>query len=240
MKNILKIIAITLIVASIQTSCTDDSYLVDGGKSNPVFDGTVWDFICSRPDYFAELKSAIEIAGMESVFRDDEITFFAPPDPSLTSSLNYISLYRYSYQGKDSLRSLAQIKPEIWREFIGMYIIKGKYLLKDIPQIDTTMVSAYGGQAYVSYNGRPMNMGVVYYDVISGSTRIKYAGYRQLIYSYIYDFTDRDMQNAYVATSDIQTSNGVVHVIRFSGHIFGFDQRLFAQKAIAAGIEEVN
>ena len=67
-----------------------------------------------------------------------------------------------------------------------------------------------------------MNMGVVYYD----ANNVKYAGARQIIYSYVYDFTIGDMKNAYVATSDIQPTNGVVHVLRLTdmhlvlNHIF--------------------
>lgn len=66
---------------------------------------------------------------------------------------------------------------------------------------------------------------------------MKYAGARQIIYSYVYDFTIGDMKNAYVATSDIQPTNGVVHVLRLTDHAFGFEPYLFATKAINATIE---
>lgn len=46
-----------------------------------------------------------------------------------------------------------------------------------------------------------------------------------------------DMKNAYVATSDIQPTNGVVHVLRLTDHAFGFEPYLFATKAINATIE---
>ena len=45
------------------------------------------------------------------------------------------------------------------------------------------------------------------------------------------------MQNDYVATSDIQPTNGVVHVLRLTDHAFGFEPYLFATKAINATIE---
>ena len=105
--------------------------------------------------------------------------------------------------------------------------------MKDIPQIDTTAIAAYPGQAFLSYGQQPMNMGVVYYD----ANNVKYAGARQIIYSYVYDFTIGDMKNAYVATSDIQPTNGVVHVLRLTDHAFGFEPYLFATKAINATIE---
>jgi len=238
MKKLLKILICSALSVFLLTYCTDDSYLVDGGKSNPVFPGTVWDFINSRPDLFDTLRYSIQIAGMESVFTDENITFFAPPDISILNTLNLLNDYLYR-TGKDTIADLKQIKPDVWREFLGLYIIPDRYLLKDIVQIDTTMLSAYGGQAYLSYNGRPMNMGVIYHDVVSGDNRIKYAGYRQLLYSYIYDFTELDMQNAYVATSDIQTDNGVVHVLRYSDHFFGFSQNQFLINVITAGIEDL-
>ena len=103
-----------------------------------------------------------------------------------------------------------------------------KYCLKDIPQLDTAAVSAYPGGAYYSLAGKPMNMGVVYYD----ASGVKYAGPRQILYSYVNDFTSMDMINAYVASCDIQPFNGVVHVIRFTNHNFGFDREIFVQKAI--------
>ena len=134
--------------------------------------------------------------------------------------------------GEDSVKDLRQIKPEVWKEFLSMYVIPGKYCLKDIPQLDTAAVSAYPGGAYYSLAGKPMNMGVVYYD----ASGVKYAGPRQILYSYVNDFASMDMINAYVASCDIQPFNGVVHVIRFTNHNFGFDREIFVQKAIGAGI----
>lgn len=235
MKNYIlafKIVVCTLLGVSMLGSCTDNSYLVDGGKSNPYFNGTVWDYLNSRPDYFKKLVNVIEYSGMRSTFQDSSITFFAPTDWSINRSMQELNEYWYNRRGKDSVNNIKQVKPEIWKEFLSLYIVKDKYLLKDIPQIDTTALAAYGGQAYITYNGRPMNIGVVYGD----AGGVKYAGYRQLLYSYIYDFTENDMNNAYVATSDIQPTNGVVHVIRFNDHTFGFNPKDFINKAVAAGI----
>lgn len=235
MKSTLKVIPALLVAAFtsiLTTNCQDDSYLHDGGTHNPYYEGTVMDYLESRPDYFKTLTEVIRIAGMEDVFQNEEITFFAPTDWSINGSVNYLSNYLYRYMGQDSIRDLRQIKPEIWREYLSMYIIPEKYLLKDIPQLDTTAVAAYPGQAYYSYGGRPMNMGVVYAD----ANGVKYAGYRQILYSYINDFATQDMKNAYVATSDIQPVNGAVHVIRFTDHSFGFYAREFALRAMNVGI----
>lgn len=235
MKTTLKslpVLICALFLSVFMANCQDDSYLHDGGTHNPYYDGTVWEYLNSRPDYFKTLVEVIQIAGMEDVFRDEEITFFAPTDWSVKRSVNYLSGYLYKYMGKDSIKDLRQIKPEVWKEYLSLYIVKDKYLLKDIPQLDTAAVAAYPGQAYYSYGGRPMNVGVVYAE----ANGVKYAGYRQILYSYINDFTTQDMQNAYIATCDIQPVNGVVHVIRFIDHDFGFIKSDFRTKAINVGI----
>lgn len=216
------------------TSCQDKSYLEDGGIADPYFNGTVMDFLESRPDLFEELVEVIHYADMEDVFERDEITFFAPTDWSIERSMERLNYNWYNLQGKDSVSRITQVKPEVWRELLSLYIIKDRYVLRDIAQLDTAAMGAYPGQAYVSYESRPMNMGVVYHD----ANGIKYAGYRQLLYSYVNDFVNNDLTNAYVATSDIQPINGVVHVLRFIDHSFGFNESMFISKAIAAGIDD--
>jgi len=232
--ELVKMIMVALLCLPLFLSCQDESYLHDGGKGHAEFDGTVLDFLRSRPDYFQELVEVIEYAGMEDVFQSDEITFFAPTDWSIDESMESLNYYWYNLQGRDSVTSISQIKPEVWRELLSLYIVKDRYLAKDIPQMDTIAMDAYPGQAYVSYNGLSMNIGLVYHD----ANGIKYAGYRQLLYSYVNNFVEKDMTHAYVATSDIQPVNGVVHVIRFIDHTFGFNEQLFISKAIAAGISE--
>jgi hypothetical protein len=231
--NSLKVIFLAFICQFAVSSCQDKSYLDDGGIASPRYNGTVMQFLESRPDLFADLVKVINYAGMKEVFEKDEITFFAPTDWSIQRSMRQLNNYWYNTEGKDSISQITQIKPEVWKELLSLYVVEESYLAKDIPQLDTVAMDAYAGQAYVTLNGRAMNMGIVYHD----ANGIKYAGYRQLLYSYVNDFGSNDLTNAYVATSDIQPTNGVVHVLRFIDHNFGFNETLFISKAIAAGIE---
>lgn len=224
------------------SNCTNDSYLIDGGKSNPYYDGTIMEFLQSRSpkddpknDYFSDLIEIIRLANMEEVLEEENVTFFAPTNWSIRKSVALLNKMWYQ-MGNDSIKNLKQIKPSVWREYLSMYILKDKYTLKDIPQIDTTAIAAYPGQTFITYGGLPMNVGVVYGD----ANGVKYVGPRQILYSYIYDITVSDLKNAYVATSDIQPKNGVVHVLRMTDHDFGFDRRLFALKAIEEGIDELS
>ncbi len=233
--HMLPILFMAAIALGAMLSCQDKSYLDDGGVASPGYDGTVMDFLESRPDLFKDLVEVIHYADMDEVFEDEEITFFAPTDWSIQKSMERLNYYWYNLQGKDSVNRITQIKPEVWKELLSLYVIPDKYVAKDIPQLDTTLMDSYPGQAYVSLNGRPMNIGVVYHE----ANGIRYAGYRQLLYAYVNDFGKNDLINAYVATSDIQPRNGAVHVLRFIDHDFGFNVSLFISKAIAAGIETV-
>lgn len=234
MKKIFALIAAVVMTAGLATSCQDDSYLIDTGVHSPYYEGSVYDYLNQFPDkhYFTDLVTIIKYTGLDSVLKDSTVTFFAPCDWSIRKSFNQTSNRLYRYMGQDSLKDLRQIKPEVWREYLSMYIIKDKYLLKDIPQLDTANVAAYPGQGYNSYGGVPMNVGVEYYD----ANNVKYAGARQILYSYVIDPLAHQFQNAYVATSDIQPRNGVIHVLRWYDHNFGFISSDFVLTAINSGI----
>lgn len=216
-------------------ACTDDSYLIDTGLHNAKYNGTILEYLKSKPVDFDSLTKIIKLGDMEEVFDKEEVTFFAPSNPSINSTIRKLNEYLYA-RGRDTVKNLNQIDSKLWKEMLSMYIIKDKYLLKDIPQLDTTQLDAYRGQGFISYLGKPMNVGVVYFD----AGGVKYAGYRQLYYSYINDFnnTPGSMLNVPVASSDIQPNNGVVHVLQFKNHDFSFKSTDFIFKAITEGIKE--
>ena len=216
-----------LLAACMLYSCQNDDYLEDGGICSPYYDGSIIQFLESRPDLFTDLVEVIRYAGLESVLNEEEVTFFAPTDFSIENSVNRMneSLWRY---GKDKVTDLHQIKPEVWRDIISMYIMKGKYALKDIAQLDTLALSSFSGQTnYTYFRNYKMRMGVVYGDAAG----IKYAGARQILYSY----PDYDV-NAYVATCNIEPRNGLVHVLHY-GHYLAFSWSLMYRKAEDAGID---
>jgi hypothetical protein len=241
MKNIgTKIIIAAIVLMAIGylfTACKKDSYYQDSGVEQAKYDGNILQYLATKPDYFDSLVTVISLAGMNSVFEDSTITFFAPPQQCIQTAVGQLNRYLYN-RGQDTVVQLQQIASSVWQDMLSLYILRGKYLLKDIPQMDTTQLQTFPGQGYLSWGGRPMNVGVIYNDV----NNVKYAGYRQLCYSYIYNFTNigsGSMINTMVATSDIQPSNGVVHVLQFQYHIFGFSSSNFISDAIAKGIGPV-
>lgn len=220
-----------LLFMAINGSGCQGDYLKDGGTTSPYYDGTVMQYLESRPDLFADLVSVIKNTQWESVLSDpdEEITFFAPTDFSIERSVDYLNKYLYENQGMDKITSLNQVKSEVWEDMISMYVIKGKYRLNDIAQIDTTALSTYPGQTNQTYDKKyKMTMGVCYGD----ANGIKYAGYRQVMYAYP---EGGESVYAYVSSCNIEPDNGIVHVLRLD-HYLGFMRSMFYSKAYEAGI----
>lgn len=233
-------VAMTLLVTLTLTivSCSKDSYN-DTGLANAKFDGTILQYLQSKPLHFDTLASVIKLAGMEPLFNDANanITFFAPPDPTIGASIKQLNL-RLLNAGRDTISKLEDIKPAAWRNILSLYTFKGTNRLKDYPQVDTLALDTYAGQSFVSYAGIPINIGVIFNDAVSGSTAIKYAGYRQLMISYIPDWSNpkRFWINTLVSSSDINPKNGIVHALKFRNHAFGFHTELFISIALQEGI----
>ena len=228
-------LVLSLLSLIIIWSCSDDDYLISTGIHEAQFEGTIFDYLNSKPIHFDSVTKIIELAGMEEVFNEDTITFFAPSNPSIIQSVRALNANLYS-RGQDTVSDLNQVSPEVWRELLSLYIVEGEYLLKDIPQLDTINLDAFSGQGFISYGGRPMNVGVVYFD----AGEVQYAGYRQLYYSYMSNLANQEesMINVAVASSDIQPNNGVVHVLRYVNHPFGFRENIFVTRALAEGIND--
>jgi hypothetical protein len=217
-------------------SCSKDKYFEDSGTVNGTFQGNMLEYLKSKPQYFDSVTKVIRLAGMENIFSTEAITFFAPADSSIRSTIAELNR-QLSFQGKQTVYRLEQIKPEVWRTQLARYIFKGKKSMNDYPQLDPGNVAAYPGQIYASYDGAIMNAGVIYND----AGGVKYAGYRQLTLAYIPSASaPRDYLSWYtstVASVNIAPTNGYVHALRYSNHYFGFDVNQFIENAIAKGIE---
>lgn len=229
-------------------SCKKE-YFFDTGVHEAKFDGNIMQYLKSNKVMFDTTVQVINLAGMANVLETQNVTFFAPTSSSIVKSVIYLNQFLRA-NGQDTVKDYRQIKPAVWRKVLTQYIFKGKNLLKDYPQLDTLAYAAYPGQAYTSFDGAIMNVGVIYND----AGGVKYAGYRQLFLSYIQDRTQptQSLINVPVATSDIQPTNGVVHVLRqaqltlinggpanqvVNKHDFGFSKPLFVREVLAAGID---
>ena len=231
-----KIITAVLVFAVVMTMGCKKDYYEDTGLHTPDFNGTVMQYLESKPDYFDSLVKIIKLAGMEDVLKKEDITFFAPADSSIKRTINYVN-NNLLQMGKPLIIRLDQIKPAVWRAQLSRYVFKQKKSMNDFRQLDIDNISAYPGQIYASYDGLLMNVGVIYDD----AGGVKYAGYRHLQLSFIPSTSSpRDYQSwfsAPVASVNIAPTNGYVHVLRYNLHYFGFSPDLFFEDVMAKGID---
>jgi uncharacterized surface protein with fasciclin (FAS1) repeats len=225
MKNTIKKyitpIICSVILAVTVSSCSKDNYYKDGGLAKAQYNGTILQYLQSNPK-FDTIAQIVKLAGMEDIFSKETITFFAPTDEVIRRTIGIVNgnipllqdgLNQKLFDAKkDTIKTLNDIPQSIWRKYLMRYVFKNKFLLKDYPQLDFDLRPLYPGGYYYGYNNDLANIGVVFNTV----NTVKYAGYRQLTITQIVD--QSNPQNYYsgaapVASSDIQPTNGVVHVL---------------------------
>lgn len=235
-------ISITLAICCL-SACSKSNY-EDGGTNNNQFNGSSLAYLKAHPVENDSLLTIIKLGGLENLLDKDDVTFFAPSLPAIVRSVGALNEYLYLL-GQDTVKRLNQIDSLVWRKTLSNYIFSGKKSLNDYPQIDLVNKVAFPGQAYNSFGGRIMNLGVEY----SNASGIQYAGLRTLIISY--PISEADLAgfwyNARVATSNIHTNNGFIHIIRESQsiingvfmeqHYYGFRYVDFISEATRLGIK---
>lgn len=212
-------LSFTCILLIAFAGCKKD-YFINSGLHNPKFEGNMMQYLESRPFLFDTLIQVIKLADMEKYFTDSTMTFFAPADSSINRTYQYINL-QLKLGGNDTLTSLNNIKAEFWRNTLLMYMFSGGRGLEEFQQLDLNNRSAFPGEFVRSMGGRVMNVGVIFGD----ASGLKYQGYRQLNLAYIPNQSSpqQGWRITPVATSNIQPTNGYVHVLNYPGHYFGFD-----------------
>lgn len=205
-------------------SACKKEYYKDSGTSDPHFKGSTLDYLDAVPYFFDSVAAVVRLAGLEKTFRQDSLTFFAPTNNSIKHLIKSLNA-DLNYEAYDTVKVLSDIPPVIWERYLERYMFHRLSELKDYQQIDYNLRSIYPGQGYLSWNGTPMNIGVVFND----DNGVKYVGYRQLTICFIPD-AGKPLDNwirADVASCNIRTNNGVVHVLNDQHYYFGFDYYAF-------------
>ncbi|SFA48558.1 Fasciclin domain-containing protein [Pedobacter suwonensis] len=239
MKKLIFACAALLLVLN---ACKRDEYYRDGGLANPNFNGNMLQYLQAKKVPFDTIAQIVKLAGMESTFSNEDFTFFAPDDEVIKKTIGTVKTGGLNnflfYSGKDTVKTLDQISPVIWKRYLQRYMFKGVNKLKDYQQIDFDVKSVYPGGLYYSLGGNISNIGVTY----GTANNIKYIGYRQLNLTYIPD-ASKPNDNWYinkVASSDIKPTNGVVHTLAYNetrgGAYFGFNERDFFSDVYYSGL----
>ncbi len=222
-------------------ACKRDDYYKDGGKATADFDGSMLQYLESKPVKFDTIAQLVKLAGLEEEFSKEDFTFFAPDDKVIKEAIGNIrtigSLNEYLFfRGRDTLKSLNQIDATIWKKYLQRYMFNGVNRLKDYPQIDFNLRSIYPGALYYSFGNTLTNIGVVYND----ENGVRYIGYRQLTVTFVPDASrpEENRRLSYVASSDIKPKNGIVHALAPNGDGgFGFNRYEFFSDVYNRGLK---
>lgn len=214
-----------LVLGAFASSCKEE-YFQDGGLADPVYPGTIYDYLQEHTDYLDTVAYVVERAGMDSLLSTAEVTFFSPTDDAIEQAMDALNLYRYR-MAQDSVH-LEDISPDIWERFLSMYVLEGKHMARDFARVDDQNIDSYPGINYFMLNDYIMNIGLIYADY----QNVEAVGPRTIRLTDISVNPDDFNSNASVtvATSDILPSNGVLHVLS-NQHIFGFRANEFVRIA---------
>lgn len=215
----LLLFAVSLFFLAI-AGCKKKDYFIDSGRHSADYNGTVLQYLKNHSlRQFDSLTKVIRLAGMENVFENESITFFATPDTMINRSVKALNQNLFSL-GRDTISDLSQLKPAFWKKQLSMYLFKGERRLKDYTQVDPGMLQTFPGQYYQSYDGKTMLVGVIFND----AGGVRYAGYRQLMISYFSGNVPPTGVLPYVnmvASSDIHPTNGIIHALQWSNERLG-------------------
>ena len=210
-----------LMLVTVFSACKKD-YYNDSGLQQGHYAGSSFEYLQSKPYFFDTLVTVIQLAGLENVLRDSAVTFFAPTDFSVQKVMNIINGSRHE-AFKDSLK-LSEVPGDVWKRYLSRYIFRDKYMLKDVPRFMLSQLDLYPGMNMESWQGYVMNLGVIFSDY-NGTRDV---GPRQLILMDVGSLEHPNNIIALVASSDMQTANGVVHVLN-SDHTLGFNANDFVR-----------
>lgn len=188
-------------------SCTKYNY-INGGTANGIHDCTMWEYFHTNSYDWDSTVVMIEHAGLKSLFDGTgeykQITFFG-----LTSN----SILRYMLE--NNYERVTDIPVGKCQDIIQKLVAPKRIMLNDVPR--GNRIQSGGGieSAFVEYDG-------LVFDCIRGSLflwtqRMAYNDIEDTgeIALYIASRNQDRTRNERVASTDIQTTNGVVHSLNY-------------------------
>ena len=169
------------------------------------------DYLKANEASFDTLVALIQLTGLESAVNANGNTFMAAQDYSIS---NYFELVFITLDEPPA--SLQEIPQEIMDDIkliIENYIIPDEKIMRDNLNSTYTYTTTYGDRdarynlLRSDYLGN-LNKGA---EVINYSLNMSEDG------------SSNDYQSVYVVTSNLESTNGVIHVLNADSHIFGFN-----------------
>lgn len=200
-----KYILLSITILVITLAGCDNDYFHDTGKANGKHDCTMWEYMKGDHENWDSTVLLIERAGLQSLFdgtgEDKEITFFGPTNMSVMQFLfktvndDYEMIYN----------SINDIPVELCRQMILSHVIKGKKTSTGFDyEVKGTLT---GGTGVKNLAGNDLRV----YRV-----KGEYAGIPDIGPEALYVHSLLFGHIALIASSNIETTNGIVHSLSTS------------------------
>lgn len=201
---------ISLLCCLLAVSCAKDNGFYKHELQKTRFDGTIYEYLKSKPGVYDSLIKVIDRVGLDQVLTNDGVTIFAPTNESFKLAIENLNNIRRKAEQPNEF--LANVKYDHLDTMMSQYIIRGKYTGDSLENQD-------GAFFYDFRHGHRMHGKLVE----SYSSGYIYGG------PSVIEFSDtkaspfvRNWVTASTASINIETNNGVVHVLS-PEHVFGFN-----------------
>ncbi|WP_417445192.1 fasciclin domain-containing protein [Joostella sp.] len=212
MKNILGVI---LLLGILMVSCDDNGgYLDDGGVSSPELGVKTMDFLRSHSQ-LDTLAMLIDKAEMAEVVNGD-VTLFAPNNLAINKYVDRL-LSDLRQEDSEAEFTVNDIPKDTLTKYLGGYIFEGKLTRANIP--------IEQGEIYTSINGETRRISLEpsndYSDQLGYLPDFVYFTYKNEEEWDVWDDIEDD-DKIIVKTSDLQSTNGIIHVLQGTHVLFNY------------------
>lgn len=199
-----------LIAAIAFASCGEDEGYY--ALKNPAegFDGTVLEYLESKPGVYDSLLRVVQRLGLEDVLRDSTVTLFAPSNTSFQLALtNLNNLRKRNDKEPEYLINIDEVQLDT---MMAQYIIRGNYPTDSLVLKDGLRLSSvrFGYPMHARLNDNSSSG-----FVTGGPTSIQFSDTKRSLF-------ERDWISTTTGSVNLAASNGVIHVLN-PDHVFGFD-----------------
>ena len=209
----MKYISIIIVLFSLY-SCSNDDYLIDGGLANPNIGMSTYDFLKSHKQ-LDTLALLIEKAGMIDEVNARSTTLFAPNNLSIK---NYIYYMRIVEENQNY--GINDIPVEDLKEMLGGYIFD--------QSLDRSKL-VKEGKIYIAHNGEERLLSLIPVEAYE-SQLDQFPEYVYYTFKGEDDYWganpnedgNNDDVNTVVRTSNLISTNGVIHVLQGTHHFSNY------------------
>lgn len=195
------------------TGCKED-YFAKGGTAvnqSGELGMSTMEYLQSNPSTFDTLSRLIKLTGLESAVNAKGNTFFAPRDYTIH---NYFKLI---YPDPANMPATLEAIPQ--EELNKIALIIKDYIIPEQEILRSKLATTYSYA--VTYGGKKARFNVVTTDYL-GNVNL---GAKFLVFSL--NLNPAGIAEGYgtvqVASADLRSTNGIVHVLSSDAHIFGFN-----------------